>query len=113
VKSKIKKSPREFNVNGEIIKDYGKIILEANEMISYKTISGKEFDFVAKDWGFYATPSANKRLINEGFRTALVVNDCNDIYVMAVENNKLDEFKSYLEKEKQIKICWIDKWFRD
>ena len=113
MKSEIKKTPREFNVNGEIIKDYGKIILEANEMISYKTLSGKEFDFVVKDWGFYAIPSANKRLINEGFRTALVVNDCNDIYVMVVENNKLDEFKSYLEKEKQKKICWIDEWFRD
>jgi hypothetical protein len=32
---------------------------------------------------------------------------------MVVENNKLDEFKSYLEKEKQKKICWIDEWFRD
>ena len=105
-------SARTFSANGHNIKDYGKIHLERDEMVSFKTTSGKEFDFVSKEWGFYATPSINKRLKNEGFKTALVLNNENNIYVMVVENDKLDAFNEYLIHSQNNKIiCWLDDFF--
>ena len=106
---------RIFKVRGGItIKDFGKIFLEANEMISFKTETGKEYDFTAKEWGFYATPSINGRLKKEGFRTALVVNEDNKIFIMVVEIEKIPLFKKYLKKNQDNKmICWLDEWFED
>ena len=109
----IKNTPREFEVSNITLKDYGKIELQANEMISFKTLSGKEYDFVAKEWGFYATPSINSRLKNEGFKTALVVNENNQLYIMAVEKEKIEEFKKYLRDDNQKLICWLDEWFKE
>lgn len=95
--------------NGDvIISDVGKIELNDNEMISFVTKSGREHDFVAKEWGFYATPSVNSRLKNEGFKTALVKNQSGNIYVMVVDKDKAQEFDSYCEKENQLVIEWID-----
>jgi hypothetical protein len=51
VKIKISKKPRIFTIKDIQIKDYGKIKLDTNEMISFITESGKEYDFAAKDWG--------------------------------------------------------------
>jgi len=79
-------------------------------MISFQTKSNKEYDFVAKEWGFYATPSINGRLKKEGFKTALVMNEHKNIYVMAVEEDKIHLFEDYLEKDKQNLICWLDEW---
>lgn len=68
--------------DGEPIADHGKIFLEADEQITFVTKEGEEYDFVAKDWGFYATPSINKRITDEGFQTALVRNSGGKYYVM-------------------------------
>lgn len=114
MKANLKDEPRVFSVKGHTIKDFGKIILGQNEMISFQTNSGKEFDFTAKEWGFYATPSLNSRLKNEGFKTALVVNESNQVYVMAVEKDKMDLFKSYLKENQDNRIiCWLDQFFED
>lgn len=110
----ITENPREFRVNNITLKDFGKISLAPNEMVSFKTKSNKEFDFVAKEWGFYATPSINGRLKNEGFKTALVLHESNRLYIMVVEEDKLDKFNKYLEEVKVNKlICWLDEWFSD
>jgi hypothetical protein len=111
MKTKLKKKPRVFEVKGHKIKDYGKVYLENDEMISFVTASGKECDFAAKDWGFYLGPSVNNRLKNEGFRVALVVNEQGQLYVHAVEKEKIEDFKKYL-KSHQINriICWLDEW---
>jgi len=47
----------------------------------------------AKDWGFYATPSINGRLQQFGFKTALVENPQGRIYVMVVEEEKIELFE--------------------
>lgn len=110
----LKKTPREFEVKGVRIKDFGKIFLDKNEMVSFKTKSGKEYDFVAKEWGFYATPSVNSRLKKEGFKTALIVNESNQLYVMSVEKEKIEKFHKYLKYNQDNKlICWIDEWFKE
>ena len=67
----------------------------------------------SKSWGFYATPSINGRLKTEGFKVALVVNECNKIYLMVVEKDKNDEFANYLKTDNQRLICWLDEWFKE
>jgi len=111
MKTKLKKEPRVFEVKGCKIKDYGKIYLENDEMVSFVTASGKECDFAAKDWGFYLGPSVNSRLKNEGFKVALVVNEKGQLYVHAVENEKIGDFKKYLKSYQMNRIiCWLDEW---
>ena len=64
------KIPRIFNVgknNNISISDMGDIFLEPNEQITFVTENGDRHDFCRKNWGFYATPSINSRLINENF----------------------------------------------
>lgn len=103
---------RVFSVKGHEIKDLGKILLDSNELITFKTSSGKNFDFVAKEWGFYATPSMNDRLKREGFKTALVVNEIDQLFIMAVEEDKLDIFNEYLKQNQDNKvICWLDNFY--
>ena len=69
--------PRRFQVRpadaGTMV-DCGDLRLDADEQISLVTASGRRWDVAAKDWGFYATPSINYRLKNEGLRAALAVN---------------------------------------
>jgi len=113
MKLNLKKKPRKFQVNSIEISDFGNIVLDSNEMISFKTDSNKEYDFVAKEWGYYATPSINGRLKEEGFKAALVTNEYNKIYIMAVEKDKIDKFKNYLKRDNQSLICWLDEWFEE
>lgn len=112
MKCNFNKTPREFTVKDTVIKDFGKIYLDKSEMISFVTNSGKECDFTAQEWGFYLGASVNSRLKNEGFKVALVVNENNQVYVNAVEKNKINEFKKYLKTNQNSKlVCWLDEWF--
>ena len=47
---------------------YFSIQLDNNDLITFLTKDNKEWDVVKKNWGFYATPSINDRLFNQGFR---------------------------------------------
>ena len=106
---KFLKKPRIFSVNEIEIKDYGKIKLDKNEMVSFVTKSGKEYDFISKDWGFYVTPSINGRLKKEGFKIAMVINKHRKIYIMAVEKEKKKTtlFKQYCAKEGLKILKWL------
>ncbi|MDP2076971.1 MAG: hypothetical protein Q8J85_02905 [Sulfuricurvum sp.] len=113
MKTALNTSPRTFEVKGHAIKDFGKIYLADGEMISFVTPNGKEYDFSAKEWGFYATPSINSRLKKEGFKTALVVNENNQLYVMSVDVEKMEVFKMYLMQNHDNRIiCWLDDFFK-
>tara|TARA_B100000941_G_C28295652_1_gene443848 strand:- start:266 stop:607 length:342 start_codon:yes stop_codon:yes gene_type:complete len=80
------------------IKDIGKIYLKNNEQVTFK-FNKSEYDVCKKDWGYYATPSMNKRLKMFKFRSFLVKNKKNDIYIHLVHSNKILAFKKYLKKE--------------
>lgn len=110
MKLNLTSTPRTFTVNDIKINDYGKIVLGPDEMISFITASGKEFDFTAKDWGFYATPSINGRLQKQGFKTALVENPQGRIYLMVVELDKVELFEEYCRKEGQSVREWLDEY---
>lgn len=103
--------PREFVALGVRIKDFGKVYLAADEMISMVSPSGRECDFTAKEWGFYLAPSINSRLRNQGFKVALVRNQQGKLFLNAVEEDKLDLFKKYLKTNQDSEVlCWLDEW---
>lgn len=107
-----KNPPRQFKVgvpeNGIVISDFGDLQLNANEQITMISVNGKRHDFASKEWGFYATPSVNGRLKNEGFKTALVQNSMGQIYIMVVDKDLLEEFEHYCTMEKQEVLEWLD-----
>ena len=107
-----KEPPRSFNVgtNNKIeIEDVGDVYLSPNEQLTFVTEeSGARYDFVRKDWGFYATPSINGRLKNEGFKTALVENLQGRIYIMVVELRHMARFDTYCRTERQKVLRWLD-----
>ena len=90
------------------IADTGNVFLQPDEQVSFVTRSGKEHDFVAKSWGFYATPSVNGRLKDQGFKTALVKNSFGKYYIMVVELEHLQKFDDYLRQEKNVVVEWLD-----
>lgn len=99
-----KKKPRKFEVSTGPKKIYIKhcadIYLKKNEQITLKNFD-KEYDIVKKDWGFYATPSINDRLKRFGFRTFIVKNSHNKIYIFLVDKKKILKFKKYCKIENQ------------
>jgi len=116
MKYSLKKKARIFKVgiNNHIeIKDVGEIYLDPDEQITFVTSGGKRHDFVSKTWGFYVTPSINVRLKKEGFKTALVKNKQNRIYLKTVEKEKIDLFNKYCKDEKQTIIEWLDESYNE
>ena len=107
----IKEKPRDFESCGVTIKDFGKVCLDSDEMISMVSASGKECDVTAKEWGFYLAPSINGRLKKQGFRVALVLNREGKLFINAVEDDKIELFRKYLKTDQDSKIlCWLDEW---
>ncbi len=90
------------------ISDCGRVYLEPDEQVTFVTPAGKEHDFVAKNWGFYATPSINGRLADQGFKTALVKNSFGKYYIMVVDLDKMADFNAYLEIERHEIAEWLD-----
>lgn len=111
MKTDFQEEPRRFRLGKKLdieIKDCGKLALAPNEMISFATDSGRQYDVTRKAWGFYATPSMNSRLKTEGFKSALVRNDQGRCYVMLVEIEQMTEFQRYLTEESNEVVEWLD-----
>jgi hypothetical protein len=111
MKIQVKEPPRTFSVGTNkslTIKDMGRVHLEADEQLTFITESGANYDFVRKKWGFYATPSINGRLVDEGFKTALVQNRAGRIYIMVVEDGMATEFDEYCKLEGQMVLQWLN-----
>lgn len=103
--------PRKFTVGKYApieLSDYGKIELAPDELVTFVTEGGAEYDLGRKSWGFYATPSLNGRLKKFGFKTALVRNADNQYFVMLVESEKIEEFEQYLAQEHSDVVEWLD-----
>ena len=104
MKIKIKKKSRKFKVNiGEKkieLSDLATINLKKNEQVTFKYLNS-EYDVAKKDWGYYATPSINGRLKKFGFRTFLVKNKSNKIYLFLVHKNKIKSFTKYCKEDNQ------------
>ena len=106
---KIKKRNRKFKVGINNIKlnEVAKISLKQNEMVTF--FNGKiEYDIVKKNWGYYATPSINSRLLKFGFKTCIIKSKVtNNSFIILVEKNKKKQFNKYLKDEKCIVVKWL------
>ena len=105
-----KDPPRTFVVGHNIkISDCGTVALKPDEQVTFVTEAGAEYDVVRKDWGFYATPSLNGRLLQFGLRAVLIQNRVTGRYfVLLVERSKEAEFRAYLATEKLRVVHWLD-----
>lgn len=105
-----KKNIRKFKVGKKkeiTISEVAFIKLKANEQIVFCE-KESNYDFVKKDWGYYATPSINGRLKKEGYKSALILNNEKKIYLTVVNKKKVNSFKKYC-KTQNLKIYkWID-----
>lgn len=110
---KIIKKNRLFKVGKKkniILKDVGHINLKINENVTFKNNKSKEYDICRKKWGYYLTPSLNKRLIKFGYLTALVFNkNYNTYFIHLVDKEKKSSFLSYLKSEDMDVVCWLNK----
>lgn len=109
MKQSLTAEPREFDAAGRRIRDFGKVELLPGEMISVQTASGRECDVTATEWGLYLAPSLNGRLANQGFSVALVENGQGKLFLNAVESDRLDLFRRYLEDQGSRVVAWLSK----
>ena len=112
MKFESKAPPRRFQVGNSVkfdMKDCGNLRLEPDEQVTFITASGAEYDIAAKDWGFYATPSLNGRLVQFGLRGVLIRNRLTGRYFMLlVERGREPEFDNYCIQEYLTVIAWPD-----
>jgi SAM-dependent methyltransferase len=103
--------PRRF-VTGRgdpiVISDCARIVLEPDEQVTFVTASGAEYDVARKEWGFYATPSVNGRLLNFGLRAVLIRSYVGKYYVLLVERGRESRFDEYLRVENNTIVQWLD-----
>ena len=88
-----------------------KIELQKNEQITFfEKLSGKtrEYDVVKKSWGYYATPSINKRLKKFHYECALINNNQNKFFICLVSREMKKQFRLYLKKDEQELVCWLN-----
>jgi hypothetical protein len=104
--------PREFESGPRyarvMSRDCGIMELEENEMITFKTLKGGEYDVARKCWGFYATPSLNGRLPRFGLRAVLVKNFQARFFILLVEDDQREAFESYVKEQDYKVIVWLD-----
>lgn len=96
--------PRIFEVGDKkkiTISHMANIELDTNEQITFLSSQGSEVDVVKKEWGYYMTPSINKRLSSFGLETFLVQNSRGNIFVMTLEPGGKGDFLKYLDFTKQ------------
>ena len=105
---KIIKKNRIFKVGNNIkLNNVADIYLKSNELITLKD-KKKEFDITKKSWGYYATPSIDKRLNKNGYLTAIIKNkNTKNIFVVLVDKNKKKLFLKYIKKENIKVLKWL------
>tara|TARA_E500000318_G_scaffold105778_1_gene113074 strand:+ start:834 stop:1220 length:387 start_codon:yes stop_codon:yes gene_type:complete len=98
-----KTPPRQFEVGNSIrfnMKDCGNVYLDENEQVTFVTENGAQYDVAKKNWGFYATPSLNGRLVEFGLKTMLIKNTLTGRYfIFLLEKGKEWELENYLKQE--------------
>ena len=102
--------PRRFRAGrrAEVeMSDTGRLALDADEQVTLTTPAGGEYDVARKSWGFYATPSVNRRLPSFGLRACLATNPDGHRFVLLVEAGCEDDFAAYRDAQ-GLSIEWLD-----
>ena len=103
--------PRRFPVGvAEIqLSHVANVTLQPDEMVTFTSEGGREYDVTAKDWGYYATPSVGGRLRHFGMRAALMRNvDTRQVFVVLVFDDQVPAWREYMEAERQELVMWLD-----
>jgi hypothetical protein len=108
--------PREFEVGyrGARLRHAADAWMDEDEVLTLRTESGTEYDVTRKSWGYYATPSLNRRAREYSLRAALALGVPRDedeaprMYLMLVEAGGEEEFTEYLGAEGMRLVCWLD-----
>jgi SAM-dependent methyltransferase len=111
MKVRLNEPPRVFTAGFDkpvTLKDCGRIELLADELVTFVTESGAEYDITRKDWGFYATPSLNGRLRQFNLRAVLVRNRVGRYFVLLVEKGQEPAFERYVASEQLAIVTWMD-----
>ena len=90
------------------ISDVAHLELDPDEQITFTTPAGGEYDVTRKNWGFYATPSLNGRLLNYNLRAVIARGPAAKYYVFLVERGREAEFEIYLAAEQNEIVRWLD-----
>lgn len=80
--------------------------LEPEELITFTTPDGGQYDVTRKSWGFYATPSTS-RLAKFGFQVVVVRDINGKRFVLLVEEGHDQEFFDYLKLEGHEIVEWL------
>ena len=106
-----KQPPRVYEVGrGAVVRmqDCGSVQLEPDEQLTFTTEQGAEYDLARKNWGYYATPSLNGRLLQFGLHAVLVKNTIGRYFLLLKEQGKQAEFDEYVRLEKLENISMMD-----
>jgi SAM-dependent methyltransferase len=100
---------RRFAVGNVEIAHVADIELDSDEQVTFTAASGSEYDVVRKAWGYYATPSLNRRLPDHGLRPAL----CRKAQdgrttILLCERDSEKEFRAYLGEQGMELLDWLD-----
>ena len=103
--------PRRFDSDGTgrfMSTDVGSLELAADEVVTFVSGAGSEYDVARKAWGYYATPSLNSRLPAKGLRPVLVCNAGGRFFVCLVESGRDAEFADYLAQTAMTAVARLD-----
>ena len=91
-----------------IMSDCGTIALSPDELVTFVTDTGAEYDVSRKVWGYFATPSLGNRLCDFQLRAVMTVNHLGKYSILLVERGREEEFKIYLQEEQMNVVAWLD-----
>ncbi|MCA9290943.1 MAG: hypothetical protein KDA25_07430 [Phycisphaerales bacterium] len=104
--------PRSFTVGfgpPVTMHDCAHIALEPDEQVTFTTPGGGEYDVARKSWGFYATPSLDRRLPSFGLHAMIVRNRDDHHFVVLVERGHDEAFRAYLDAERLTVVARLDR----
>jgi len=100
---KIKKKDRSWKVGEKKtinITEKIKIELDDNEQASFVEKNGNySYEVCKKNWGYYLSPSINKRMKDYNHKIYLTKDESNKIFIMAVKSKKIQSFILYCKSE--------------
>lgn len=100
--------PRRFRVGEIEISHVADVELDADEQVTFTSPGGTEFDVVRKAWGYYATPSLNRRLPEHGLRPALCRGADGRTTILLCERHQEAAFDAYLREQSMEILGWLD-----
>ena len=107
---KIKKLKKKILVDRFTLKKTADIHLLDDEFVTFRD-KKQEYDFSKKNWGYYISPSLNKRLKKNYYEIVIIKNKLNRFFLCSVKKDKRKIFNNHLKKTNQYLICTLNNKF--